>query len=226
MFSYTTRPIEDRTWLRPAHKRGRSPYKAGWSATSDLLGRELRHLKARNVVLQVDCTEQQLRLDGQLRAGARLGSDAVVLAFDSVHGAVSWRSDAYDRAGYSSPSGTQGWHHNLRAIGLTLEALRAVDRHGVSESGEQYTGFRALPAGRAMPASHMTRDQALELLGKWGRLRYDLPAIPAEHVNTDPESLRGLHRAARRAAHPDRNNGDQTVWNLVEQAARVLGVDR
>lgn len=40
------------------------------------------------------------------------------------------------------------WQHNVRSIALGLEALRAVDRYGISRRGEQYAGFRgALPAG-------------------------------------------------------------------------------
>lgn len=204
MFTYTTRPIEDRTWLRPAHKRGRSPYKAGWSATADLLDRELRHLHARNVVLQVDCTEQQLRLDGQLRAGARLGSDAVVLAFDSKHGPMSWPFDAYDRAGYSSPSGTQGWHHNLRAIALTLEALRAVDRYGATNSGEQYTGFLAISARSESAAEAEAELRAIS-------------GSPADHT------LAQVVRAARRVSHPDVNGGMTSQWERVQELAKVVG---
>lgn len=39
------------------------------------------------------------------------------------------------------------WEHNVRAIALTLEALRAVDRYGTT-GGRQYAGFRQLQAGR------------------------------------------------------------------------------
>ena len=34
---------------------------------------------------------------------------------------------------------------NLRAIGLSLQALRAVDRYGVTKRGEQFTGWKRLP---------------------------------------------------------------------------------
>jgi hypothetical protein len=41
------------------------------------------------------------------------------------------------------------WQHNIRSIALGLEALRAVDRYGISRRGEQYAGFRAaLTSGR------------------------------------------------------------------------------
>lgn len=35
------------------------------------------------------------------------------------------------------------WQHNVRSIALGLEALRAVDRYGISKRGQQYAGFRA-----------------------------------------------------------------------------------
>ncbi len=42
------------------------------------------------------------------------------------------------------------WQHNVRSIALGLEALRAVDRYGISRRGEQYAGFRAaLTPGRS-----------------------------------------------------------------------------
>ncbi len=38
------------------------------------------------------------------------------------------------------------WDDNLRAISLTLERMRAVDRYGVTLNKQQYAGFKALPA--------------------------------------------------------------------------------
>lgn len=217
---YTTRPLSDRTWLRAASQRRRSQFDATWTKTLQLLGREIDLLGGRDVVIEVDVREQDIRNDGMLRANAHAPSPAVVVAFDTkAHGPMLYHADRYD--GWSN---RPGWQENVRAVALTLEALRAVDRYGATETGQQYSGFKALPPGRAMPASHMTRDEALGVLGVWGRARYDLPPIPAEHVNTDPGQLLSLYRAARRAAHPDRNGGDRTLWDQVEQAAAVLGV--
>lgn len=38
------------------------------------------------------------------------------------------------------------WQANIRAIAKTLEHLRDLDRWGVTKRGEQYTGWKALPA--------------------------------------------------------------------------------
>jgi hypothetical protein len=114
-----------------------------------------------------------------------------------------------------------GW---LKGRDVVIEALRAVDRYGATETGQQYTGFKALPAGRAMPASHMTRDDALALLWEYGRTERDAGAGTDLPGSTDPVALARYLRNARAVVHPDRHDGRRTLWDQVEQAALVLGV--
>lgn len=216
---YTTRPLSDRTWLRPASARQRARFDAKWTQTLTLLGKEIDHLGGRDVVIEVDVREQEIRLDGMIRANARAASPAVVVAFETrQHGPMLYRCDRFADTWSNRP----GWQENVRAIALTLEALRAVDRYGATETGQQYAGFKALPAGRAMPASHMTTDAARALLislsGFAGLDDFDPWG--------DPYLVAKVVRSAKFTAHPDRNEGDQTVWDQVEQAASVLGVDR
>jgi len=202
---YTTRPLSDRTWLRPDRERTPSRFDASWPDTLDLLGREIGHLRGRDVVIEVDVRERDIRLNGGLRSTARAETPAVVIAFDTPgHGPMLYRSDRYNTGGGSA------WQHNVRAIAKTLEALRAVDRYGATETGQQYTGFKALPAGRAMPPSHMTTDEAR--------------AVITHIIGPVDRPWDTRIRLARREAHPDRNGGDRTLWDKVEQAARVLGV--
>lgn len=209
---YTTRPLSDRTWLRPDRERKTSQFDATWTKTLTLLGKEIAHLGGRDIVIEVDVREQDIRLDGGLRANARAESPAVVVAFDTTkHGPMLYRADRYGDRWSNRP----GWQENVRAVALTLESLRAVDRYGATETGQQYAGFKALPAGRAMPASHMTRTEADELLWEVSGLGRDKD-WPVE----------GRYRRARAVAHPDRNDGDRSVWDKVEQAAQVLGVTR
>jgi hypothetical protein len=49
-------------------------------------------------------------------------------------------------------------------------------------------------------------------------------AMPVPQIDVDAERLRGLLRAARAKAHPDRNGGDRVLWDAVEDAAHVLGL--
>lgn len=206
---YTTRPLSDRTWLRPDSARIYSQFDSPWSKTQAQLAREIEHLGGSDVVIEVDVPERGIRNDGMLRADAKAATPAVVVAFESKHGPMLYRSDRYVGRYYD-----QGpdWQQNVRAVTLTLEALRAVDRYGATETGQQYAGFKALPAGRAMPASHMTRDQAAEII--------------RGHGPVDSPSLEASWKAARAATHPDRNGGEQAAWDRVEEAASVLGLTR
>ena len=214
---YTTRPLSDRTWLRGAHQRKQSQFDTTWTKTLNQLGKEIDHLGGRDVVIEADVREQDIRIDGMLRANARPSSPAVVVAFDTRdHGPMLYRCDRYV-TGWRT-EGVDSWQHNVRAIALTLEALRAVDRYGATETGQQYAGFKALPAGRAMPASHMTAEQAYDVLENV----LGSPALLADDDVSDAQ----LVRRARGLAHPDRQGGDRTLWDQVEQAAAVLGVAR
>jgi hypothetical protein len=48
--------------------------------------------------------------------------------------------------------------------------------------------------------------------------------MPVPRTDVDADGLRGLLRAARAKAHPDRNGGDRVLWDAVEEAAHVLGL--
>jgi hypothetical protein len=212
MGAYTVRPLSDRTWLRPPAQRESTRFSAKWPATEELLLAEVEYLEGSQLVIEVDVREQDLRIDGTLRANGREAvTPAVVVAFESAkHGPMLYRCDTF-----VAPWSHQGksWWHNVRAIALTLQALRSVDRYGATETGQQYAGFKALPAGRAMPSSHMTRTDAEELLWTVSGLGRD-KAWPLE----------GRWKKARSMSHPDRHDGDRTLWDQVEQAASVLGL--
>lgn len=233
---YTVRPISDRTAFTGQHEASR--FTVQYRDVLELLERELHFLDAKDVVLEVDVEEQHIRLDGLLRSDARAKSPGVRLAFESNVGSLVYATDAFVRGGSWVFVGTgsnrvrretmaHSWQHNLYAIAKSLEALRMVDRYGVTKRGEQYTGFKALPAGRAMPSSHMTRTAAAELLerlaiGEEGESRDRVVA----RIESDSSYAREVWREARAFSHPDRRDGDRTLWDQVEQAAQVLGVAR
>ena len=207
---YTVRPLTDRAWINQTHHR-RSQFTTGWSDTLDLLEREVYAIQRPTMdapVLMVDATDADLRRDGQLRANARLASSAVALALESVRGPLIFRCDRYNEPPYRNRM--ELWQHNVRAIALTLEALRAVDRHGATQSGEQYTGYRQIEARST------TLDETPEHAR--AQLRSLFPSVPA-HA-TDQE----LVRYARRSAHPDLSHGSRSLWDEVQQAALALGV--
>jgi hypothetical protein len=208
---YTFRPLGAWTEGDTVPRRGAHVFKASWQSTLDLLARELAHLDAAHVVLQADFREQDLRVDGMPRANARQPQHpGVRIAFDSRYGPLTYATDAHERQyGY----GLQGWQANVRAIALALEALRAVDRYGVTKRGEQYVGWKALPAGTGAPASHMDAEQARAVL-----------VIHAGWDGWTDAQAEAIWKKARKHTHPDTNGDDHTAWNEVEQAARVLGL--
>ena len=212
MSAYTVRPLSDRTWLRPHSQRTGTRFSSTWIETEHLLVDEVERLNGRNLVIEVDVREQDLRLDGTIRANARAAATpAVVVAFEtSAHGPMLYRCDTF----YAQYSG-QGadWQHNVRAIALTLQALRAVDRYGATDTGQQYQGFKAIGGGTPMPSApeRMSSSAAAELIRSYG---------PAGEV-----SLESAYRRALRATHPDMG-GDRDHFEHVQAAARVLGLSR
>ncbi len=63
----------------PRAQRKRAPFKSPYERTRAHLERELAHLGARDVLLEVDCDPSQVRQDGFLRASARLRGPGVII---------------------------------------------------------------------------------------------------------------------------------------------------
>lgn len=115
----------------------RAPFSSSYTTTLNGLERELEHLKAKDIVIQIDMRWEDIRNDGWPRSTAMVKSPGVVVTFESKHGPLSYRCGTYSN-----------WEMNLRAIALTLERLRAVDRYGAVKGGEQYKGWARLPPGQ------------------------------------------------------------------------------
>lgn len=206
-------PIE--TWPGELTKdRTRSRFRAGWErsrsdtglSTVELLEREIAALDGKDVLMQMAVRPQDIRLDGKVRANARPAEHpGVIITFDSNFGPLSYPCDAFD-----------DWQDNVRAIALSLEALRKVDRYGVSRRGEQYSGWGKLPPAGGTTATMGARTAA-EILVDQEQLEGD-PDDLLEHW----EAARLTYRHAARNAHPDRHGGDGRRMALVNQARDVL----
>lgn len=68
------RPLD--TWPHPetpaGQRRSRYTFKAPWGNTLNLLDRELNKLDASNIVIGAGLREQDIKLDGWPRSGARV----------------------------------------------------------------------------------------------------------------------------------------------------------
>ncbi|HYG06495.1 MAG TPA: J domain-containing protein [Stenotrophomonas sp.] len=130
-------------------------------------------------------TNLELRLDGLPRSGQREPADPGV--------AVYWTDryfrnepprcmaiDSYDRVA-----------DNLAAVAATLEAMRAIERHGGAAILERaFSGFAALPS----PAAENWRDVL------------------------DPADPEGSYRRLRSQHHPDRDGGSPAAFQRVQRA--------
>lgn len=188
---YTIRPIDVWPGEQTTERRW-SPFRnatKSMSNTLDLLERELRMLGAENVVLQLAVQEKDIRIDGRLRANARPSHPGVIVAFDSKYGPLKYPCDTFNLA-----------EANLRAVALALEALRKVDRYGVTKRGEQYTGWKQLGDGTG-GRTKMTFGEASRFLSEQG----------------------GSYRAAAKRLHPDAG-GDAGLFAQLQEAREVLGL--
>lgn len=224
--TYRVVPLTDPASL--AGKTTASDFTATWTETLDLLERELKLLRASNLVFELDVLPGQLTQGGNLKARSRASSGAVRIGFETPeHGTLTYGTAAFTRGPMNRWRNGQmvtvmehDWQHNVRAIALGLEALRKVDRYGIGQ-GAQYAGYKALGAGSgAVAMGGMTREQALSMLRDVSGMR-DLQADDGAVV------LAKAYRIARSQTHPDRfDGGSREMWDRVEQAARVLGLDR
>ncbi|QBI19386.1 molecular chaperone DnaJ [Egibacter rhizosphaerae] len=193
--------------LREPGQRRRAPFSAGWTATQELLGREARMIGGRDLVFQLALDDTQLRIDGWPRAKAQTDHPGVtVVVPDTDHGRLSWSTDRYTR-----------WQDNVRAIGLSMEALRAADRHGVM-AGRQYAGFRELGSGE----SDEPRFATVEMAARWlasasGWSGSDLP----DSLVTSPGVRENAWREAAKRLHPDAG-GNPEAFRRLEEAKRML----
>jgi hypothetical protein len=181
--------------------RTRSPFSAGWGDTTYLLRREAAQLDAPEIVLQLAVGEGGIRNDGWIRADARPEHPGVIVSIESRQGPLSFPCDAFT-----------DWQSNVRAIALGMEALRRVDRYGITKRGEQYDGWKAIG-----PAA-MTADDAARILidaagagGTWD---------PEDIIGARP-LISDLYRRAARVLHPDAG-GDPEVFARVAEAKTLL----
>lgn len=171
---------------------------AATGTARDNLMRELQLLGARKVVLS---TNVELRLDGLPYAGRRSPDDAGVAVYFELDGAMRCiPCDRWNRVG-----------DNMHAIGLTVSALRGLDRWGTHRIVEAaFTGFRALPPA----AGPTTTDAAVRELET-------LSGMSLSGADLTEERLRSAIRKAAVATHPE-TGGDEDRFRRFTLARDVV----
>lgn len=203
-------PIPHPAW-KPAHAgRPPSPFSATYTDTREILDREIRALSAKEVRCQVVTAAGNTR-GGNLRSDARVDHPGVIITIDTrKSGTLVYETDQFRGRGYTKEP---GWHVNLRAIALGLEALRKVERYGIARAGQQYAGYRELGSGPIELGAPMTVEQAARLL-------FDAHPDAADRIDFDAARVqRGadlFFREAAKVHHPDVGGDPETFKRLVQ----------
>lgn len=168
------------------------------------LEHEIRMLNGKNVVIEAGFKREDIRNDGWPRSGRKPSEPGVIVSFTTKRGALAFPCDRF-----------WFWEDNLRAIALGLEALRKIDRYGITQGGEQYTGWRALPE----PEPQVTKSAA-EKAADYLESEY-----PGQFDRTKDWSLSYLEsvwRSLAKLAHPDRQGGSHDKFVRLKNAIDAL----
>jgi len=179
-------------WSRtPISQRRRAPYKL----TPDRAASELIHsLKLLGVMggSIIVSTNIPVRKDGLPYSTLREPDDQGVAVYwhTRAHGERVMACDKWLRV-----------HENIRAIGLAVEGLRAIDRAGASQILERaFSAFGALPASSAAPVVRPW----WEVLGlQEGSLQF-----------VDAVMCEAKYRDLARKAHPDQGGSEAAMTEL------------
>lgn len=154
----------------------------------DRLQREIDLLGGTDAVLS---TNVELRLDGQPRSDRSPPSDPGVAFYFHLSGRdIVLACDKWDRVA-----------DNIAAIAKHIEAMRGMDRWGVGNLAQAFTGYEALPAP----------EQWWQVLGV------------DRHAGMD--EIRAAYRAASKTAHPNAG-GSRAQWDRLLAALEAAERER
>lgn len=163
------------------------------------LDSELSQINAKSCVVQIDVAKD--RELSRLSDLTNVSTPAVVLTFTRNNEPFVFACDHFSR-----------WQDNLRAIAKGLESLRLLERYHITQAGEQYRGWKALPAATTTAFSS---ESAANVLGSRSN---QTPAA----ILQDRDVARRAYREAASNSHPDSPSGSTSNFQLVQEARRVL----
>lgn len=173
--------------------RTKSPTKSSFKQTPDRARRFLVDEIARlGGSRQVISTNQKLRLDGAPYAGLKDPADKGVAVYFQLKGKpMVFACDRFD-----------AMHDNLYAIGMTISALRGIERWGASQMMERaFQGFTALPPAIELEPRRawwevldLRPDASLEQI-RAARLRAAKVYHPDCGTSPDPEEMAEVNAA-------------------------------
>lgn len=194
----------------------RSQFKCGYKNTLQLLDAELD--KAKTVdgswFMEMWVDPRDVRLDGQLRANVRVGKPGIIFRFSRFTGRIMQRSDGTrykETQDISYPCDAfDDWQDNLRAVALSMEALRKVERYGVFKYDDIISRL-ALPSAEGKVS---TRDSAAAFMATHS-------GVDMKEILFSDTARAAAYRKAAQSLHPDRGGSTEDFQKLNE-ANKVL----
>lgn len=182
--------------VEPSYKNlGRCSIRPTHTDSMKAIRYELARIGATDVIIEAGFAEHQIRNDGYPYSGAKPNHSTVRISF---------------RRGGKTPmamtcGGHSEWYFNVYLIAKTLEALRAVDRYGCTQGGEQYEGWSQLPP--PPPPADPTPGRAQEWRGVASARRWmgDLCGMP------EGTPIEVLYRECAKKAHPDAGGSNELM---------------
>ncbi len=199
-------------WKRTAPElRARSRFYLGFADALRTMRAELERIGAANVVITSDLP---VRRDGLPYAqDPRRGTDPGIAVWFQLGGQE--RVWACDR--WLSPA------ENLRAIALSIEALRGLERWGAGDVVTRaFAGFNALPPGPEPPPTSNPAPDWRAVFGRDIAVLYDRKTYNAAMTL---RAIRQRYHEAMRSAHPDQGgHHDRAVvlTQAMQEAEREL----
>jgi len=177
-------------WKRTTNRKRASAYKTSFAAAYDDTLRELRLFGATAIVIS---TEVPINRNGRPYADADPAEPGVAVYFTRKQQPYVLACDLYDRLRW-----------NMRAVGLAIAGLRAVERSGAAHLLDRaVAGFAALPSGAPapQPAARPWRE-VMNLEGFQGPSFVMRAGIEAQY------------KQLARTRHPDAGGSDAAMAEL------------
>lgn len=219
-FQITIKPISK--WIGTETKQpGNSQFKQTYSNTKKILEFELAKLGAIASSVQLEMfihADDDVRRDGELRANCKPLKPGVVLSFSKVkrrfldESSKQWKKEmqtlSYPCDSYND------WKDNLRAVALSLEALRKVARYGVFR-------YEDMIARLALPSA----DGKLSDINQSILFLSSYTSYIVDELLDNPNAQKQAYRAAAIFLHPDQNGGEILEdFHKLQDAKRILGL--
>lgn len=194
----------------PTDDRRRGQFKQTYDQVFRQLSYELHKINVDVAIIGTDHPRNQVRIDGKPRGEIEPATPRVSVSFDRGGRTITMQCDAFTQ-----------WMQNLKAIAMTLEALRACDRYGATSRGEQYRGFEALPPGGG--GNPFTRETAARWMAGQMKIACNVGIGEAIILGNSVEA-KACYRKLAAKFHPDQNGGQSAQFIQLGHAKEALGL--